>query len=179
MTPEDISKVVVITPFGLFEYIRMPFGLRNAAQSFQRQDVRQWAKTCLSFQASKAHKYNCSPLACFPLPKARFRHIHVNIVGPLPPSSSFIYILTCIDRYTRWPIAVPLRDTFSASVAKALIESWISIFGVPSFITTDRRSKVASSLLRQLNQPLSSTHICTTTYHPEANGLVEPFSPTA
>ncbi|BHF65316.1 hypothetical protein SprV_0200832600 [Sparganum proliferum] len=36
IAPEDISKMAVTTPHGLFQFIRMLFSLRNAAQTFQR-----------------------------------------------------------------------------------------------------------------------------------------------
>lgn len=36
VAPEDVHKTAVTTLFGLFEFLRMPFGLRNAAQMFQR-----------------------------------------------------------------------------------------------------------------------------------------------
>jgi len=36
LAAEDISKTAITTPFGMFEYPYMSFGLRNAAQTFQR-----------------------------------------------------------------------------------------------------------------------------------------------
>ena len=36
MAPDDIKKTAIITPFGMFEFLRLPFRLRNTGQTFQR-----------------------------------------------------------------------------------------------------------------------------------------------
>ena len=36
MSEADICKTAIVTPFGLFEFLYMPFGLKNVAQTFQR-----------------------------------------------------------------------------------------------------------------------------------------------
>jgi hypothetical protein len=36
MAAADVPKAAVITPFGLFEFLRMPFSLKNAGQKFQK-----------------------------------------------------------------------------------------------------------------------------------------------
>ena len=139
------------------------------------RDIKQWTRACLSCQLSKVHRHTLSPLSSFPVPDARFDNVHIDIVGPLPLSNSYSYILTCIDRFTCWPEAIPISDITASTVAQALVSGWVSRFGVPSTITTDRGSQFESSLWSALMKFLGTTRIRTTSYHPQANVLIERF----
>ena len=68
-----------------------------------------------------------------------------------------------------------MSDITASTVARTLLSGWISRFGVPSIITTDRGSQFESSLWTQLMTLLGTTRCRTTSYHPQANGLVERF----
>ena len=61
------------------------------------------------------------------------------------------------------------------TVARAFIHSWISCFGVPSTVTTDRGHQFESALWNQLMHLLGCKRIQTTSYHPAANGLIKRF----
>lgn len=139
------------------------------------KDVGAWAKTCVPCQTAKVHRHIKAPLETFKVPQRRFDHINIDIVGPLPPSQGFTYLLTIVDRFTRWPEAVPLPDISSFTCARALVSHWVARFGIPAEISSDRGSQFTSELWRALTKLLGVKHSRTTAYHPQSNGLVERF----
>ena len=138
-------------------------------------DIRKWARECLQCQRSKVHRHTVTIPQQFDLPERRFQHVHIDIVGPLPPSKGYTHILTAIDRFTRWAIACPLSDVSAENVASVFLDRWVSNYGVPSTVTSDRGAQFQSTLFREFTRLLGVQHISTTAYHPAANGLVERF----
>ncbi|BHF68118.1 hypothetical protein SprV_0301114800 [Sparganum proliferum] len=139
------------------------------------KDVKAWARSCLSCQRNKVQRHSRSPPGTFPSSDARFSHVHLDVVGPLPPSNSSTHLLTRVDRCTRWAEAIPLPNAQAETIVKAFVSRRFAMFGAPSTVTTDRGAQFESALFQTLLNSLGCTRIRTTAYHPAVNGMVERF----
>ena len=101
--------------------------------------------------------------------------IYLAIISQFSYADGFRYLLTCVDRFTRWPEAIPLVDIRAEMIADALFSGWIARFGTPATITTDRGAQFESKLWDGLCNQFGIVRNRNTSYHPLSNGMVERF----
>ena len=136
-------------------------------------DCLAFVRGCQHCQRAKVVRHAKTSWVDRPLPDARFLSLHLDLVGPLPESEGKSYLLTVIDRYSRWLEAIPLSSITATDCAKALLRHWVARFGVPVDITTDQGRQFSSTLWADLTRFLGIKALRTTSYHPQANGMVE------
>lgn len=151
---------------------------RNIARSYTwpkfYSSVKAMVAACVACNRAKVTRQFHCPLQAFPLPNNRFDHIHVDVIGPLPPSKGgFEFAFTIIDRYSCMPMAIPLKKATATATLGQLIKSWIAIFGLPITITSDQGSIFKSAEWKNFVEKFQIQHNFTTAYHPRANGIVE------
>ncbi|GFX16455.1 retrovirus-related Pol polyprotein from transposon 412 [Trichonephila clavipes] len=148
-----------------------------------RADVEQWCKSCDACSARKGpkirsrgklHRYNVG---------APFERIAFDILGPLPRTASGNkYLLVVMDYFTKWPEVYPIPDQEAPTVAEAVVQHWISRYGVPLQLHSDQGRNFVSAVLKGVCELLgidkTKTTPLRTPLHPQSDGMVERFNRT-
>ena len=129
-------------------------------------DVANWCRSCKGCQTAKISQHHKPVFENFTEPNERFDHVYIDIGGSLPYSDGLKYLLTCVNRLTRWPEAIQLVDIRAETVADAFFSGWIARFGTPVTITTD--------ISAQYNQ-FGIVRNRTTSNHSQSSSMVERF----
>ncbi|PIK47544.1 Retrovirus polyprotein [Apostichopus japonicus] len=130
MAEEDAQKTAFITPFGLYQYVRMPFGLCNAPGTFQRlmqaclgdqyfqsllcylDDILVYSSTFedhlerlnLVFQRLRQHGLKIKPSKCeFFRPEVRYLGHRVTREGVMPQQDK-------IEAVKTWPVPYSVKE---------------------------------------------------------------------
>ena len=103
--------------------------------------------------------------------------IDVQTITPRTESGN-IKILVMIDLFTRFVRAVPIPDEKAETVAKVLLDEWISIFGPMEKLMSDGGTNLVSKVVESLVEQLGIGRMQSYAWHPQANGTVERWNRT-
>ena len=144
-----------------------------------REDIEDWCRCCQDCAESKSP----SSTARGPLIPSRvgypMQRVALDLFGPLPVTRrGNKYILVVTDYFTRWVEAYSLPNQEAATVARVLVNEWVSRYGAPDVIHSDQGKNFDSQLFKGMCQLLGIHKTRTTPYHPQSDGLVERFNRT-
>ncbi|XP_059045822.1 uncharacterized protein LOC131841533 [Achroia grisella] len=104
-----------------------------------------------------------------------FERISMDFKGPLPSRTQNKYILTVVDEYSRFPFAFPCPDLTAETVKRKLTQLF-AIFGVPTFVHSDRGTSFVSSELKEFLCSLGVATSYSSPYNPQGNGQTERYN---
>ena len=75
--------------------------------------INKWARAWDQCQKSKIQTHTWAAVEQIETPMRWFQHVHIDLMGPLPEVRGNKYLLTIMDRFTRWPevIRTPIPST--------------------------------------------------------------------
>ena len=125
-----------------------------------KPDDKRWSVECQPCQSAKVTRHVKRPLAELPCPTERFSRVHIDIVGPLSSDNTKPrYLLTMVDAHTRWLEARSMSDISAETIANIFYFDWVSRFGVPLFLITDKGRQFTEEIMKLLNKNFVFTTI--------------------
>jgi hypothetical protein len=138
------------------------------------KNCRRWVAACSRCVRRKTPRPLSAGLMKVHRKAEPFYQVHIDLVGPLPESfGGNVWVLTLIDSFTRWPIAVALPNKSAVTVSQAIYRHLITIHGCPRVLFSDNDPVFAGKVAKELMSRLGVVKIETTVNNPQSNGMLE------
>jgi transposase InsO family protein len=142
----------------------------------QYAQIETYVKTCQTCQQSKNDKHaKKAPLHPIP-PDDVFGRIHMDFLELKKTKTGYKYLLLIVDSFSKWCEAYPMKSMEAAAVAKIFYDEFITRYGAPSILVTDRGQNFMSKLIKSLCDIFQITKLATSSYHAQTNSHVERFN---
>ncbi|KAL4155977.1 hypothetical protein QTP88_000012 [Uroleucon formosanum] len=174
---QNIIKEFHLTPLGGHQGISKTVKRIKLHHSWKglKNDVIEYVKKCTSCQMNKSSNHSIQqPMVVTTTASKPFEKIFLDIVGPIDTSlEGNAYILTIQDDLTKFSVAIPLPNHTANTIAKAFVEKFVCLHGIPDSILTDQGPDFLSKIFQACCKLLQIETFKTTAYHPQSNGALE------
>ena len=137
-----------------------------------RQVIRA-CKCCLQYKGGIPKAHLCPIVATTALDLLHVDFTSIKTMLELNQSPRVANVLVFQDHFTKQVLAYVTPDQTAKAIAKFLYGGYISIFGAPARLLSDRGASITSSIIEELCKILGIQQLQTTPYHSQTNGLVE------
>ena len=116
-----------------------------------------------------------APIQSFAEHASSFNYrISMDTKGPInPPSQHKSFIHVIVDAFSHFIVTVPIKSNKAKTAVKTLLHHWITKYGPPIYLVTDRGSEYVNKEMAHLCSLMGIRHSPRTAYAPWTNGLVE------
>ena len=156
-------------------------GIGNTVEQIRRsahwpglvKEVEIYVSNCVHCLQKKNSPYKKQYEQYRPMYGRFNQRLFIDTVGPLTPAKYrgeiVQHILTIQDAFTRYLVAVPIKNLEARTVAKALIEGWFDVHSTPEEVYSDNGRSFTSTLLKEVHTMYGIKQIFSLPYTPEAN----------
>ena len=142
--------------------------------SYSVDEIRRVVTSCRTCAECKLNFYQPAKIHLIKATQP-FERLSIDFRGPLPTTDKNQYFLTIVDEYSRFPFVFPCLN-MSISTIINFLSQLFSIFGMPSYIHSDRGAAFMSRELHEFISNKGISSIRMTSYNPQGNGQVEKYN---
>lgn len=138
------------------------------------REIRNYVKKCVHCQKNKTLPKTKEQLFLTETPARAFDVIQVDTIGPIMKSNNGNeYAVTIICDLTKYLVVVPIPDKSAKTVAKAIFEKFILVYGPMKKIISDMGTEYKNQVLQELCALMKIDFVTSTAYHHQTLGTVE------